>query len=50
VIYHRQPIPEDFELLPKADLLRRTELIKTAGFDGVEEFDEVVVQLVEGHT
>ena len=49
VVNQWQPVPEGFEPLPPGDLLRGIELIKTAGFHRVEQFGEVVVELVENH-
>ena len=48
VIDQRQPVPEGFEPLPHRDLLVAVELIKTAGFDGVDQLGEAVVEGVEG--
>ena len=49
VIDQWQPVPEGFKLLPKADLLRRGELIMSACLNRVEEFSQVVVKPVEDH-
>jgi hypothetical protein len=49
VVDQRQPAAESLELLPKADLLSRIELIKTAALDRVEEFGIHVVESVQDH-
>jgi len=48
VVDERQPVPEGFEPLPKADLLRRTELIKTASLNSVDQTIERIVEGVQG--
>ena len=47
VINQRQFVAEAFEALPQRHLLIGLKVIKPAGFDGCDQFGEVVVELVE---
>ena len=49
VVDQRQPVPERFEPPPKADLPRSAELIKTAGFNRVDQTIERSVEDVQRH-
>ena len=49
VVDHRQPVPERFEPPPKADLPRSAELLKTAGFNRVDQTSEGVVEDGQRH-
>jgi hypothetical protein len=47
VIDQWQPVAEDLERLPEADLLCCVEVLQSIAFEFVEEFGEVVVECVE---
>jgi hypothetical protein len=47
MVNERQPIPERFEPLPKADLLDSVQLLEPACLYGVEKFGVHVVEFVE---
>jgi hypothetical protein len=49
MVNERQPIPERFEPLPKADLLDSVQLLEPACLYGVEKFGVHVVEFVEDH-
>jgi hypothetical protein len=48
VVNERQPVPEVFEPLPEADLLRCGEVLEAADLQQAEHFEEGFLGVVEG--